>query len=279
MKPIDFHLFRITVERPTLQFDEPSTSSSDLILSAIQEKPSHRMPGRAHWRIGNVELCGPMGVFFALGKVSKSTHGMYDERLGDFIEESFEDATHTYVAMDLEYQVCAIGYKSKVAGRVKYIADNLARLLGTSTIATTGALTFSLTELSDPDEFLQLIRNAIRISSFEMTFSPPNPFDVDDQFHRPMEQLLQASAAERGRTSIFGKALESETIETLARSAASTGNTAKARIQSEENTRPILRSLSDNPMIIAVREFVTTDEKINLVALVRRAYQRIRGSE
>lgn len=237
------------------------------------------MPGRALWRIGNVEHCGPTGLFFALGKVSKSTHGMYDEKVGDFIEESIEDATHTYVAVDLEYQVCAIGYKSKVAGKVKYIADSLATLLGTSTIAVKGALTFSLSELSDPDEFLQLIRSAFRISSFEMSFSPPNPFDVDGQFHKPMEKLLQASAAGRGRTSIFGEALESETIETLARSAASTGNTARARIQSQENTTPILRSMTGNPLIIAVREFVTSDEKSNLIALVRRAYLRIRGSE
>lgn len=100
------------------------------------------MPGRALWRIGDVELLQPMGVFFALGKISKSTHGMYDENLGDFIEAPLEDAMHTYVAVDLQHQVCAIGHKSRVAGKVKYIADNLARLLGTSDIAARGALVF-----------------------------------------------------------------------------------------------------------------------------------------
>lgn len=279
MKSTEFHLFRIKVERPTLPFGERSIPSSEVVSSAIQERPSYRMPGRALWRIGNVEHCGTEGLFFALGKVSKTTHGMYDEKLGDFIEESLEDATHTYVAIDLEYQVCAIGYKRKVAGKVKYIADSLARLLGTSTIAVEGALTFSLSELSDADEFLQLIKSAVRISSFEMSFSPPNPFDVDGQFHRPMEKLLQASAAARGRTAIFGEALESETIETLARSAASTGNTAKARIQSQEDTTPILRSISDNPLIVTAREYITSDEKKNLIASIRRAYLRIRGSE
>lgn len=112
-----------------------------------------------------------------------------------------------------------------------------------------------------------------------MSFSPPNPFDVEGQFHRPMENLLQATAAERGRTAIFGKALESDTIETLARSAASTGNTAKAHIQSEEDGKPILRSISENPMVVAVRELVTGDEKRKLIEMIRRAYLRIRGSE
>ena len=189
------------------------------------------------------------------------------------------DAIHTYVAVDLEYQVCAIAYKSKVAARVKNVADNLAKLLGTSTVASKGALTFTLSELSDPDEFLQLIRSAIRISSFEMTFSPPNPFDVDEQFHKPMEKLLKETDAEKGRTSIFGKALGQETIEALARSAASTGNTARARIQSQEDTKPILRSMADNPLIISVMEFVTNEEKNKLILQIRRIYRQLRGSE
>ncbi len=279
MRATDFHLFRITVERSKLPFDERSVSSSEIISSAIREKPSHRLPRGANWRIGNVQEYDPAGIFFALGKVTKSTRGLYDEELGDFIEESSEDAIHTYVAVDLEYQVCAIAYKSKVSAKAKYIANNLAKLLGTATVATTGALTFSLSELSDPDEFLQLIRTAIRIASFEMTFSPPNPFDVEEQFHRPMERLLKETAAGRGRTAIFGKALESETIEALARSAASTGNTAKARIQSEQDAKPILRSMTGSPLIISVGDYVTGDEKNKLIAKIRQVYRQIRGGE
>lgn len=276
-----FYLYRLKIERsetPSI-FDDQSRSPGDIILAAIEEKPSEELRKGQSWRIGNIQKLSADTVFFALGKITKATHELYDEALGDFVAEALEEAPHTYVAVDLEYQVCAIAQKTKIAPRVDNIAKNLAKLLSISNVAELGHLEFTLSEISDPDEFLELVRNAVRIPEFEMTFSPPNPFDVNRQFHKPMEDFLQAAHAQQGKTAIKGESLEAEVIEDLARSAASSGNKAKARIQSEEDTRPTLKHLDGNPVTVSVGEIVTDDEKAGLFARIRDAYRRVRGTD
>ena len=276
---IEFYLYRLKIERPELALGDPSRSASDIITSAIREKPSPQDRHRPTWRIGNVQVFGNDAVFFALGKITKSTHGLYDESRGDFVERAFEEAPHTYVAVELKLQVCAIAQKGTVTSSVDTIAKNLARILTSSHAAGHGTLVFKLSRINDPDEFISLVRNADRISEFVMTFSPPNPFDVDRQFHQPMEQLLKASNAANGKTSIKGDQLEPDTIEILSRSAASTGNMATARIQSEGSSKPILKKLGENPLTIPIDEIATDDEKLSLFGRIRETYRRVRGGE
>ena len=273
-----FNLYRLKIERPTngVLFADPSRPISDIILAAIEEKPSEELRQGQFWRIGNIKKLSEVAVFFALGKITSATHALYDEERGDFVEEAQEEAPHTYVGIDLELQVCAIAQKPKIAPQIDGIAKNLAKLLSRSEVAGQGCFTFTLSEISDPEEFLTLVRNAILISEFEMTFSPPNPFDVEQQFHKPMEELLQASSAQQGKTAIKGKSLNSDAIEKVARSAAASGNKAKARIQSEGDQKPILKHLKGNPVTISVDEIVMDDEKLGLFQRIREAYHRVR---
>ena len=117
-----------------------------------------------------------------------------------------------------------------------------------------------------------------------MTFSPPNPFDVERQFHQPMEQLLRETRADNGKTSIKGKQLDPDIIENLSRSAASTGNMATARIQSEAffsrgDSKPMLKKLGENALTIAVDEISTDNEKRSVFDRIREAYRHVRGGE
>lgn len=276
-----FFLYRLKIERsetPSI-FDDKSRLPGEIILEAIEEKPSKELRKGQFWRIGNLQKLSSSTVFFALGKITEATHELYDEVRGDFVARALAEAPHTYVAVDLELQVCAIAQKTKIAPRVDSIAKNLAVLLSVSSVAELGHLEFTLSEISNPDKFLELLRNAIRISEFEMTFSPPNPFDVDRQFHRPMEELLKATHGQQGKTAIKGESLEADVIEDLARSAASTGNKAKARIQSQENEKPSLKYLDGNPVTVSVDELVTNDEKTGLFERIREAYQSVRGTD
>ena len=185
----------------------------------------------------------------------------------------------TMSCAQLESQVCAIAQKGVVTPKVDTIAKNLARLLTASSAAEQGALTFRLSKIKDPEEFLSLVKNAVRISEFAITFSPPNPFDVESQFHRPMEEFLRATKANKGKTSIKGEELENEIIEEISRSAVSTGNMVTARIQSEGDSKPSLKKLGENPVIIPVEEIATDDEKRSVFGLIREAYHRVRGGE
>ena len=273
-----FNLYRLKIEWPTIGvlFAESPRQASDIILAAIEEKPSEELRQGQSWRIGNIKKLSKVAVFFALGKITSATHALYDEERGDFVEEAQEEAPHTYVGIDLELQVCAIAQKPKIAPQVDNIAKNLAKLLSRSIVAGQGCFTFTLSEISDPEEFLTLVKNAILISEFEMTFSPPNPFDVEQQFHKPMEELLQASRAQQGKTAIKGESLNSEVIEKVARSAAASGNKAKARIQSQGDEKPILKRLEGNPMTVSIYEIETDDEKLGLFQRIRKAYYRVR---
>lgn len=276
---IEFYLYRLKIEPPALPLGDRSRSQRDIIISAIREKPSRQLPRGPTWRIGNVQEFGTGAVFFALGKITESTRGLYDESRGDFVEQALEEALHTYVAVDVELQVCAIAQKGTVTSRVDTTARNLAKLLSASGAAEQGALVFGLSKINDPEEFLSLVRNAVRISGFSMTFSPPNPFDVERQFHQPMEQLLRETRADNGKTSIKGKQLDPDIIENLSRSAASTGNMATARIQSEGDSKPMLKKLGENALTIAVDEISTDNEKRSVFDRIREAYRHVRGGE
>ena len=276
-----FYLYRLKIERSDKHsmFDDQDRPPGAVILSAIEEKPSQEIRKGQTWHIGNIQRVEKDTVFFALGKVTKATHGLYDEERGDFIEEALEEAPHTYVAVDLNIQVCAIAQKSRIAPKADGIARNLAKLLSAYREAETGRLAFTLSSISDPDEFLELVRKAKRITEFEMTLSLPNPLDVERQFYQPMEKYIQATNGKQGKSSVRGDDLNIEVIEDMARSAASTGNKAKARIQSTEDPKPVLKYLDGNPVTVSVEELGTDVEKQGLLSKIRQAYHRVRGKD
>lgn len=275
-----FHLYRLKIEqsiKPPL-FKDPTNQPRDIILAAIERIFSQNFQKAQSWRIGNIHEPTQNTIFFAFGKITRATHGFYDESRGDFIEETFEEAPHTYVAIDLEHQICAIAQKAKIAPRVRNIARNLEKLLNAvhQTEMEYHDITFTLNEINDPEEFITLIRTAVCISKFEMTFSPPNPFDAEEQFQRPMEELLKWSHADKGQTSIKGQNLEPNTLEKLSRSAAASGNNARAHIQSPSDTKPVPKKLAGNTTTVTIDDIVTDDQKFNLIQKIRSAYLRVR---
>ena len=223
------------------------------------------------WRIGNVEVPNPESVRFAFGKVTQRTRELYDDVHGNFVDAPLEMALHTSVAVDLHLQVCAIAPKATVAQQIQRIASNLERLLNISKCAHEGKLEFQLTAISEPSQFVDLLRNAARIASFDITFSPPNPFDVENQFHKPVESFALAAQAKSGKLSVRGPDLTRDVLIDLSRSAASSGESASAKIQSNEESKPMLRRLSGNQATVEVNDMENIWQKI------RAAYNSIRG--
>ena len=278
-----FVLYRLKVEILPL---EERTISGDLsqfrresILEAIEEKPTIESKNAPTWHIGQIDKLSEDAVFFAFGKVTKATRDLYDRGKGIFIEESIEEAPHTHVAVDLKYQVCAIAKTAKITGKMSSIATNLVKLLNASKVTGKKHIIFTLSEIRDPEEFIKLLKNAERITSFAMSFSSPNPFDTERDFQKPMEKLAQATKAKRGKVSINGEYLETETLEELTHSGASSGSEITARIQTKDDERPVLKYLSGNPATIEVDEFSTEDKRRNLFQLVREYYQKIRNKD
>ncbi len=275
-----FHLFRLKIERsaePSL-FADPSLSNRDIILAAIEQKPSNALRNGQEWRIGNIQRPTSSSVFFALGKITKSTRQSYDEEQGNFVELAFDEAPHTYVVVDLELQVCAIARKANVSRKPKGAATNLQRLLNAAQLSQpeNERLTFVLSSIEDPEEFLDSVRSAYRVSEFTISFSLPNPLDVNRQIVEPMERYLQAAGGENGETTIRGEQLDTDLLEDLTRSAATTGNRTRARIQTSPEDQQISKRSDGNQASVSVDEVVTEEEKRKLLELIRDVYRKIR---
>lgn len=276
----EFHLFRLKTEWPqqrSLLFpvgENPQT----VIEAAINEKPSGELRKDHVWHIGNIVKLDDSGLFFALGRVTKATTPRYDEEEGNFKEEALEEAPYTYVFLDTHLQVCAIAKKTRIAPKVSAIATNLKKLLCTADAAKNRGVNFTISEISNPEEFIQSLQEAHAILRFTATFSRPNPFDVEQDFHRPLENLHQATEATSGKTELKGPSLNQEVLTQISQSIASTGDTASARVQMQPDEKPVTKYLKQNPAVLNEEELATDDDKKNVLAKVRELYRRIRGT-
>jgi len=277
---ITFYLYRLKIERskePGL-FDDTTSSPSDIIRAAVEEKPSKEIRKGNIWHIGNIEQVGDTGLFFAFGRVTKSIVEKFDEEAGNFREESEDQAPYTYIILDLEYQVCAVAHKSKIAPKVSQIANNLARLLNETSVAKDNNLNLVMAEISDPHEFLEYVRTAYVIRKFDVGFSPPNPWDVEADFQKPMEKFLEVTGGSKGKTTIQGESLEKDPIEKLASAAAATGNSASVQLKQEKDQNFVTKKIGGNSTTLTTDEFATQDEKRTLLSKVIGLYQSVRDA-
>ncbi len=277
---ITFYLYRLKIERSKEPgfFDDTTSSPSEIIRAAIEEKPSKEIRKGNTWHIGNIEQIDNNGLFFAFGRVTKSIVEKFDEESGDFLEEPENQAPYTYVVVDLEYQVCAVAQKSKIAPKVSQIARNLAKLLNETDKVKNNNLKFVMAEISDPHEFLEYVRAAYAIRRFNISFSPPNPWDVEHDFQKPMEKLLGETGGSKGKTTIQGDNLEKDPIEKLAAAAAATGNTASAQMQQEKDQKFVTKKIGGNPTTLTTDEFATSEEKKTLLSKIIALYRSVRNA-
>lgn len=133
-----------------------------------------------------------------------------------------------------------------------------------------------ISEIWDPEGFLQQVREAYSVVSFSVEFGRPNPFDVQKEFHEPMERYLEASGGESGKATIRGEDLDRETIEGVTRSVASSGKDASARLRRSQHQRPVTRHIRGDPVIVPIGD-QDAEEDQGLFDRMRETYRRVRG--
>jgi hypothetical protein len=111
-----------------------------------------------------------------------------------------------------------------------------------------------------------------------MEFGEPNPFDVEKDFHKPMERLLEDADGKKGSTKISGPDLDRETLESLSRSVASVGNDASAKVRRTPSDRPLMRHLKGDPAGFAVDDEDILGNPNRILRNLKETYQRIRRS-
>lgn len=276
---MDFSLFRIKVFRPS-QKDAfaRDRSASEILRQAILEKPTDMSLG-ARWHIGNVEEVVPDGLYFALGRAGRSRVPVLDEATGNFLETEQENAPYTQVVVDVPLEVAAIGHRSSLAPDVTGVARRLERLLAQTDVARNERVAFQVSPISLPESFIRDLQRAYAITSFTVTFTKPNPLDVEGDFLRPMERLAQEANGSNGSTTIRGVALDPQPLTELTRSAAATGDDAKAWIKPEVGQRSVKRSLRGDTAKITQDGLESREDRQSLLERLRTAYARVRGAD
>ena len=277
---MEFFLFRLRLEFPKQlsMFHNPEVEDkSSLIMSAILERPSAEIRKNNSWHIGNIEEIDTDGLFFLLGKGSRLSTSIYDENDGNFKEGLLEQAPYTFVFVDTSLQLCAIAKKNKVSQKIENIAKNLSNLLNKSDISIDRNVRFVLSQISNPNNFLNEIEKSYAVTKFIITLSKPNPSDSDKDFHEPLKKILKGTNAETGKTELNGKELDKENISKITMSVSTTGDNASARLIIARGEKPITIHLGQNPARLHTKIQELKDDKIKFFNKIQNMYFRIRG--
>lgn len=250
-------------------------SRSDFLRNLIIRKPDGEIRKGYVWHIGNVSEVDASGLFFAIGRTTKTSKELYDEESGDFLAVEDEEAPFTNVFYDFSLSVLAIVPKARLSPSPKGVARSMEKLLNHQHDVADQGFRIEVAEIWDPEGFLQQIRQAYSVISFSVDFGKPNPFDVQKEFHEPMEKYLEASGGEAGRTTIRGEDLDRDTVEDVTRSVASSGKNASARLRREIGQRPVVRHIKGDPVVVSADEN-EMDDRSGLLDRIRAAYERVR---
>jgi len=275
---LEFQLFRVMVY-PSKQINmfEEQKSPSEILKDTISRLPFAELRKGVIWHIGNISSIGEDGLYFRVGRTSKSTIAVYQD--GNFVDEEFETAPYTHVILDVPLEICAIAKNTKLSPKTTGIANQFIRLLNGSDYARQLKASFEIGEINDPEDFITYLHDAFAITKFWITFSMPNAFDVNEDFYKPMEKLLRESAGEKGKTELVGHSLKSDSLEDLARTAASTGNDAAAWLIPEREQAKVKKTLKGNPVIVSHDNVDDQEQKEALLQRIRNLYKQIRRSK
>ena len=252
-------------------------SRTDILRKAIESKPEGALWGKAKGHIGDIEHLDANGYYFRFGRTTKATLEQFHD--GHFEDAQFETTPYTHVLLDVDLEIAAIARKTRLAQTVVGIANQLARLLNSCDVIHQIGARIEITPIQDPDDFIKYVQQAYNISKFSMTFSPPNPWDANKDFVKPVQKAVAQVNGEKGKVEIKGQDKNKDPLEEFIRSAASTGDNASVRMKDTERAEPITRHLRGKAVTVTKKEVDTPEQKHGLLDRIRIIYRRIRGSK
>lgn len=275
---LEFQLFRVKVY-PSQQIDVfgREKTRSELLKEIVRSLPEAELRKGKIWHIGNVTNIDESALYFRVGRIIRSTLEVYQE--GNFVDQEFETAPYTHVILDSDLEIFTIAKKSRLSPKTVGIARQFSRLMNKSFRAQQLQAQIEIDAINDPEDFITHLQRAYSISKFWMTISRPNAFDVDKNFIIPYQKLLEASNGEKGKAEIKGKDLNTESLEDLARSAASTGDDATATLQLEQDALPIRKHLKGNPVVLRQDDLTDEEQRKTLLERLRHVYYGVRGTQ
>lgn len=274
---LEFQLFRLKVY-PTKQgklFGEvknPPEILRDIVLS----KPTVEIKKGINWHIGNVTEVDENGIYFRLGRISKSKLEILKNE--NFVDQQIETAPNTHVLLDVKLELCAIAKEPKISSKTLGIAHRFVKLLLGSNLNKDIQALFEVNEINDPDNFITYLRQADKISKFWIRFSRPNLLDANKDFIKPCQELLNETNGKKGKAEIEGENLKVESLEELTRSAAATGDDAGASFKIKTKNQRIKKRLKGNSLTLTFEKLIEKAQMKKLLEQVRGKYFTVRGN-
>ena len=251
----EYHLYRIKFIKPAQRkLFPPELSASEIFKDALSEKPTMELRQNNVWHIGNIKYFNNLTGVFAIGRTTKTTIEKYDDLTGNFVEGQDDSSPYTFVIFDRSIGLIGIAKKTKVAPKTEAIARRIKGLFEKTNVVIEHDVEVRVDLIPDPKNFIEKIRSAYAIKRFKAHFTGPNPVDADELFQKPLSVYCQQMAGEQGTVEVVGNSLNEETVEVVAKSTASTGNTASAKIQTKRGSKPISVSLRGDVVKVTVKE-------------------------
>ena len=249
---------------------------AEVLRQAMLERPRSRLTKRGvDWHVGNVEDLEEGNIYFRLGKQSKATLPKIDNT-GNFTEAELENSPYTHAVLDVGLELCALAKNTALSPSTIRIARQLQRVLNNSETALENDVRFVVGHVKNPDDFLNLLSKAYSIRSFTYTFMRRNPFDEDKDFVKPFGALLEETNGDVGQATIKGTQLRVAPLEQISRSAATTGDDVKARLQLDAESPRVVRKLRGNIASVSVDSLDSPQEKVAAIQRARNEYRRVR---
>lgn len=272
---VRFQLFRLRLFLTPTLFNQ-DVDRVNVLREIISEKPSAEIRKGFWWHIGNVKDLGINGAYFALGRTTKSIIELYDPKTRDFVVDEHPESPYTHVYIDFPLQVLAIGYKPRLSQYTKSIAEQLEKLLNQQEKIKHNDMSADIAPLSDPRDFITHLKEAAVVGTFTAEFTLPNPFDAEEDFEKPFQRFIHASAGNKGKASVSGPDLNRDTIENIARSCAVAGNDALARMKDTDKSRFRIRRLKGRAVTIDYNDDDPNESPESFLEAIRETYKAIR---
>ena len=272
------YLFRVKfIKGKQLPLEFEDIKPEELLIKAIKEKPAIDTKEGYSWHIGNIKSLDDKYGSFAIGRRSVTELPQFDSEKKDFIVSFSETSPNTTIYFDSPLGLLGIKRNYHLAPRESSLAKKVEQLLSSTVIVRSSMTYVEVDPVKDPISFINKLRSAYSIKKFTVTFGGPNPFDADENFHKPMSIYLHEAEGKEGKTTIDGENLNSETLVKMTRSVAATGNNATARFRNSANEKIVSASLRDNPAKIIISQEMIEEKKINQKLLAE--YNKVRSNE
>lgn len=272
---IEYNLYRAKFIRPKQKsFLHDERTPEEILLSAIKDKPSAEFRSNYIWHIGNLTLFDDKSGFFAIGRTTKTTLSKFDALSKNFIEELSDTSPFTYVVFDAHLGLLAIAKKALLAPTTKSIASVIDKLLERTHAVISNNIDVTIDIIPDPSSFIDKIRSVYALKGFTASFTGPNPFDADAYFQKPLSVYLKHANGDIGKTSIMGNDLDRDVVEAVARSTASTGNDASAKVIVDMGQRSTKINMKGDLIKLVYEE--ECHEMLDVYSDMKQAYQDVR---